>query len=96
MRSTQPITVTLPAELAQMVKAKVASGEYATESDVIRYGLRTLAARDQAIEQWLRDEVLPTLEDLERNPIKAKPLAGVRERLHAHIDALTARPDAEG
>jgi putative addiction module CopG family antidote len=96
MRSTQPITVTLPVELAQMVKAKVASGEYATEGDVIRDGLRSLAEHDRTIEQWLRDEVLPTLEDLDRNPTKAKPLAEVRKRLQAHIDTLTAGPDAEG
>ncbi len=96
MRTTQPITVALPVEMAEMIKAKVASGEYATEDDVIRDGLRTLAARDQAIEEWLREAVLPTIEEVERNPAGAKPPADVRRRLHAHIDALTAGPDAEG
>ena len=51
MRTTQPLTITLPLEMAQMVKAKVSSGEYATESEVIRDGLRTLAARDAAVEK---------------------------------------------
>ncbi len=32
MRSTQQLSVTLPTEMAQMVKAKVASGDYASES----------------------------------------------------------------
>ncbi|RVC71608.1 type II toxin-antitoxin system ParD family antitoxin, partial [Mesorhizobium sp. M2A.F.Ca.ET.046.02.1.1] len=36
MRNSQPLTITLPLEMAQMVKDKVASGEYATESEVIR------------------------------------------------------------
>ncbi|MEP6568000.1 MAG: type II toxin-antitoxin system ParD family antitoxin, partial [Mesorhizobium sp.] len=53
MRSTQPLTITLPLEMAQMVKDKVSSGEYATESEVIRDGLRTLAARDAAVDRWL-------------------------------------------
>jgi antitoxin ParD1/3/4 len=57
MRNTQAISVTLPHEMAAMVKAKVASGEYATESEVIRDGLRTLQARDAALESWLRGEV---------------------------------------
>ena len=33
MRSTTPISVTLPHDMAARVKAKVASGEYATESE---------------------------------------------------------------
>jgi hypothetical protein len=38
MRNTHPISVTLPHDMAAMVKAKVASGEYATESEIIRDG----------------------------------------------------------
>ena len=49
MKTTQPLTITLPHEMMEMVKAKVSSGEYATESDVIRDGLRTLQARDAAL-----------------------------------------------
>lgn len=45
-----------------MVKTKVSSGEYATESEVIRDGLRSLIARDAAIEKWLREEVAPTFD----------------------------------
>jgi putative addiction module CopG family antidote len=40
-----------------MIKPKVASGEYASESEVVRDGLRTLQARDAALEKWLHDEV---------------------------------------
>jgi antitoxin ParD1/3/4 len=64
MRTTQSLSITLPLEMAQMVKDKVASGEYATESEVIRDGLRTLAARDAAVEKWLIEEVVPTYDAL--------------------------------
>jgi len=50
MRSTQQFSITLPNEMADSVRAKVASGEYATESEVIRDGLRVLLARDRAVE----------------------------------------------
>ena len=50
MRTTQQFSITLPNEMADFVKAKVAAGEYATESEVIRDGLRTLLARDRAME----------------------------------------------
>ena len=49
--------MTLPHEMADMVRAKVTSGEYASESEVIRDGLRALAVRDRAVEGWLREQV---------------------------------------
>ncbi|TPJ64530.1 type II toxin-antitoxin system ParD family antitoxin [Mesorhizobium sp. B2-6-1] len=91
MRSTQPLTITLPLEMAQMVKDKVSSGEYATESEVIRDGLRTLAARDAAIDRWLRGEVAPTMDALEKDPSHVSPLEDVRKRLHSRIDALAGK-----
>ncbi|MBY3312765.1 ribbon-helix-helix domain-containing protein [Rhizobium laguerreae] len=85
MRTTQPLTITLPLEMAQMVKAKVSSGEYATESEVIRDGLRTLAARDAAVEKWLRDEVVPTYDEMKAHPERALSVEEVRRRLDARI-----------
>ena len=58
MRSTRQLSVTLPNEMADLVREKVASGEYASESEVIRDGLRALQARDRAVEHWLRTEVV--------------------------------------
>lgn len=68
MRTTQSLSITLPLEMAQMVKAKVSSGEYATESEVIRDGLRTLAARDAAVERWLREDVVPSYDRVVADP----------------------------
>jgi putative addiction module CopG family antidote len=56
MRKTQSLSITLPHDMAQLVKDKVADGAYATESEVIRDGLRALQQRDAAVEQWLRTE----------------------------------------
>ena len=81
MRSTQQLSITLPHEMADAVRAKVASGEYATESEVIRDGLRALLARDQAIERWLRDEVGAAYDALKAAPSRAVSAAQVRARL---------------
>ena len=35
MRSTQQFSITLPNEMADAVRAKVAAGEYATESEAL-------------------------------------------------------------
>jgi len=46
MAGTQRFNVTLPHDIAQIVKAKVLSGEYTSVSDVICAGLFALKERD--------------------------------------------------
>lgn len=81
MRSTQQMSITLPLDMAAAVKAKVAGGEYATESEVIRDGLRTLLARDRVIEHWLQTEVATTCDELKSDPSKALAIDQVRDAL---------------
>ncbi len=83
MRTTQQFSVTLPIEMANLVKTKVAGGEYATESEVIRDGLRVLMARDRAVEHWLEQEVGPAYDALKADPKRAISADEVRERLAA-------------
>ncbi|MGO8800653.1 MAG: type II toxin-antitoxin system ParD family antitoxin [Roseiarcus sp.] len=94
MRSTHPITITLPHEMAAMVKAKVASGEYASESEVVRDGLRTLQARDAAIERWLRDEVVKSYDEYAADPSIGIPAGEVMTRLRAAYRARLAKPES--
>ena len=81
MRSTQQFSITLPNEMAEAVRAKVAAGEYATESEVIRDGLRVLLARDRAIEVWLRKDVAAAYDTLKADPSRAQGVAAVKARL---------------
>lgn len=81
MRTTQQFSITLPNKMAEAIRAKIADGEYATESEVIRDGLRALFERDRAVEQWLREQVVPTAEELAANSDRALTGAQVREYL---------------
>ena len=83
MRTTQQMSITLPNELADAVRAKVASGEYASESEVIRDGLRALLARDRAVERWLREEVGPAYDALKSDRSRAITAAQVKARFAA-------------
>ncbi len=83
MRSTQQFSITLPNEMAEAVRAKVAGGEYATESEVIRDGLRVLLARDQVVENWLRKDVAAAYDALKANPSRAVAVGAVKARLAA-------------
>ena len=91
MRSTQQFSITLPNEMADAVKAKVAAGEYATESEVIRDGLRTLLARDLVIESWLREQVAPAYDSLKADPSRAISAGDVRASLAAEHRRATAK-----
>ena len=83
MRTTQQFSITLPKEMADIVKSKVAAGEYASESEVIRDGLRVLLARDRAVENWLRQEVGPAYDALKADPARAVSVDKVRATLAA-------------
>jgi putative addiction module CopG family antidote len=82
MRKTQSLSITLPHDMAQMVKDKVASGDYATESEVIREGLRALRSQDGALEQWLRTEGVARYDAYRRQP-DGRPAAEVFAQLRS-------------
>lgn len=91
MRSTQQFSITLPLEMAEAVKAKVATGDYATESEVIRDGLRVLLARDRVIESWLKEQVGPAYDAVKSDPSRALSADSVRARLAAEHKVLTKK-----
>ena len=83
MRTTQQLSITLPNDMADVVKTKVKTGEYASESEVIRDGLRALLARDRAVESWLHNQVGPAYDALKADPSRAVTADQVRARLAA-------------
>ena len=78
MRTTQQFSITLPNELADAVRAKVAAGDYATESEVIRDCLRVLLARDRTVEDWLRKDVAAAFDKLKAEPSRVQPVSAVK------------------
>lgn len=91
MRSTQQFSITLPNEMAEAVRAKVAAGEYATESEVIRDGLRVLLARDRAVEDWLRKDVAATYDKLKADPSRAVAVGAAKARPAAAHEKATKK-----
>jgi putative addiction module CopG family antidote len=74
-----------------MVRAKVESGEYASESEVIRDGLRTLQLHERALESWLREQVAPAYDAIKADPSRAVSAEKVRAALAAaHKSTLRA------
>ena len=91
MRSTQQFSITLPNEMADALRAKVTAGEYATESEVIRDGLRVLLARDRVVEAWLRKDVAAACDALRADPSRAVSASAVRARLELALKKAKAK-----
>jgi putative addiction module CopG family antidote len=92
MRTTQQFSITLTHEMAELVHAKVESGEYASESEVIRDGLRALQLHERALEAFLREQVAPAYDAMKADPLRAVSAKKVRASLMAaHESSLRAR-----
>ncbi len=82
-------TISLPRELAAYVDGLVATGAYASASEVMRAGLRALQEREGAMNSWLRDEVVPVAATMQVDPSRAIAAEDV-------FDALRAAGSAHG
>ena len=91
MRTTKQLSITLPTNMAEALKERVTSGAYASESEVVRDGLRALFAREEAVETWLRTEVVASYDELRADPSRAVSAADMR----AHLAELHAQRLAE-
>ncbi|MEO1089359.1 MAG: type II toxin-antitoxin system ParD family antitoxin [Pseudomonadota bacterium] len=92
MPNVEKRTVSLPEEHAVFIDQMVASGAYASASEVVRAGLRALQERDAAVDRWLREEVAPVYDAMQADPGRARSIedvfADVREH---HARRLSAR-----
>ncbi len=86
MPSPDKRTISLLAEQASYIDALVASGAYATASEILRAGLRALKERDAAAARWLRDEVVPVAAAMQADPGRAIPA----EQVFADLRTLHA------
>ena len=84
MATIEKRTFSLPAEHAAFIDAQVASGAFASASEVVRAGLRALQERDAAVERWLRNEVGATFDAMQAAPTRALPAKAVFDEIRAH------------
>ena len=94
MRTTKQLSITLPNEMAAELKERVASGAYASESEVVRDGLRALFAREAAIDDWLRSEVVASYNELLADSTQALSADDMRVELSALHRSRVASSDS--
>jgi putative addiction module CopG family antidote len=91
MRKTQSLSITLPHDMAQLIKNKVASGSYASDSEVVRDGLRALQERDAAVETWLRTEGVARYDTYQADPSRGASPEEALAELQGHMKAATKK-----
>jgi antitoxin ParD1/3/4 len=84
MSAREKRTFTLLLEQARYIDALVASGAYASASEVVGAGLRALQERETSVERWLQEEVVPVYDAMQREPDRAVSGDEVLAAISAH------------
>jgi antitoxin ParD1/3/4 len=78
------ISITLTDEATiEFVRAKVRSGEYASEEDVVHESLEVMKQENEERERWERDVLLPAYERYKADPSTGVPIEEVQQRIEA-------------
>ena len=88
MSALKEMQITLPADLAALVRDKMETGRYASESEVIAESLAALEDREAEIETWLVDKVKPAVDRWRADPTRAIPLDEAFARIDRRIADL--------
>ena len=85
VENTTQITLTLPKNVLEIVRARVGAGQYPTESAAIEAAiiesLLSPPSDDELSGEYLRREVLPVLDAMNAHPARGLTLDQVRESL---------------
>lgn len=87
-------TFSLTEEQAAFIDRKVESGGYASGSEVVRQSLRGFQEEDAAMEKWLREEVVPAIEEYDADPSSGITPTQLRRRFKVWF-AASAKHAAE-
>ena len=68
MQKVERLSITLPADMARMIRAKVQEGRYASNSEVIREAVRAWQERELAREQRLA-AIRAKIDEADADPI---------------------------
>ncbi len=89
MATAEKRTISLQAEQVAFIDEQIATGAYASASEVVGAGLRALRERDEALESWLAQEVATAYDAIVADPSLGKPAESVFAEIRArHAERL--------
>lgn len=84
-------TFSLTEEQAAFIDEKVESGGYVSGSEVVREGLRGLQEDEDALQRWIVEEVLPTLQRIDAGEEELVDIDEAFAEIMAELEALEKR-----
>lgn len=90
-RTSRPLSITL-GDLQDRVRARVASGAYASVSEVMRAAVRALDREESAINDWLREQIAESFADPRPNIPANEVFKSLRKH---HAEQIKARRNAK-
>ena len=92
MSANHQFTITLPEEVAEIVRAKVSSGEYASESDFIAETIVDSALPVEALgypsDIWLKTEIRRRYDECIAHPEVLLTADDMRRAIDEELDAI--------
>jgi len=93
MNDIRKVDITLPEDLLELVDRQIAAGHFATRSEVIAEGLRTLKTRNGEVEHWLQTDVAQTYDRLISGEEETVSLEDVVARFNERNSCPQLTPD---
>jgi antitoxin ParD1/3/4 len=84
-------TFSLTEEQAAFIDARVETGGYASASEVVREGLRGLQEDEDALQRWITEEVVPTLQRVDAGEEELIDIDDAFAEIMAELEALEKR-----
>lgn len=83
MSTGRKIQVEVSEEVAEFIHRKVATGAFPDEGAVVQHALEEASDADAEVERWLREQVVPTLERIDRENTPALSVEEVRANIRS-------------
>lgn len=80
-------TFSVSKEQSEFIDSQVSAGKYGSASEVVQEGLLALLDRDEEIERWLWEKVIPTYDKMEADPGRLIPA----DEVFAHFREIHER-----
>lgn len=84
-------TFSLTEEQAAFIDEKVESGGYVSGSEVVREGLRGLQEDEDALQRWIAEEVVPTLQRIDAGEEELVDIDEAFAEIMVELEALEKR-----
>jgi antitoxin ParD1/3/4 len=90
MSKVEKRTFSITTKQAEFIDRKIAEGVYASGSEIVREGLRAIKEREDRIDRWVVEEVVPAYDEWKKNPEDVRDIDDFHAELENEILAREA------